>query len=436
MKKQSQNTTTDVLFNEGKIPPIEKRNIGGVSIRLMYDTRKLKEGNLFNIAVCVNYHKRWYYATGMTSSFEDYMRIVNAGSQGKWCEKKKDLLHYFNHVETTVKELIPEGFSIEKLKERIGKRSKVAKTDLFAYWNDIAETKSNYKTKQSYLSSLSSFKKFRNNVNLMVGDVTETLIEDWKEAMKENGNVKTTQAIYLRCLRAVLNCALANDIITAKPKIAIPAGNRRTDNYVSVGDILKLKSFVAPEDWTESEKKYVQRAIDWWLILYCCNGCNSIDLANLKWNDSYFYDNELSFIRTKIKSKKEMVVKIPIIPELEELLKKYGSAPEKNKLIFPQILGNAKTEQQKDDRVHTFNKKIIRTWLALPCEKLKIRPVTAQFARNSFITCLTHHGISDTYIDRAVGHSDNLLRGYQGEFSKKKRYEFNNKLFIDLELDE
>jgi len=436
IKKQSKKSIADGLIQKGKIPPIEKRNIGGVTIRLMFDTRYYNIDNSCNIAVCVTYlYDRWFYPTGTTSSYDDYMRIVSAGSQGKWCDKKKYLLSYFNYVETTVKDIITDGFSLEKLKERIGKGSKSARTDLFDFWNDYAETKRKIRTKQNYLTAMKSFKKFRNNVKLMVGDVTETLIEDWKLEMEKIGNRNATQSIYLRCLSAVLNYAMANNIITVKPKMAIPMGSRRTDNFISVADILKLKSFVAPDDLTEAEKNKVQEAIDWWLILYCCNGCNLVDLANLKWNDNYFFDNELSFIRSKTRNKKEVVVKVPIIPELKELLEKYGSTPQKDKLIFPQIFGNAVTDKQKVDRIHGFNKKVIREWLVVPCEKLNIRPISAQFARNSFITTLTHHGISDSYIDRAVGHADNLLRGYQGGFHKEIRYKFNSQLFIEPRFD-
>ena len=245
----------------------------------------------------------------------------------------------------------------------------------------------------------------------MVADVTEGMINNWKEAMEGAGNSNATQSIYLRALRAVLNCAKAENIITTIPKITIPIGSRRVANFIPVADILKLKTFVTPKEWTDTQKVYVECAIDWWLILYCCNGCNTIDLANLKWNNDFFYDNELTFIRSKIRNKKAVEVRIPIIPELKELLDKYGSAPEKGKLVFPQIKGSATTEAQMDSRIHDFNKKIIREWLVLPCTELGIRPISAQFARNSFITCLTHHGISDSYIDRAVGHSDTLLRG-------------------------
>jgi len=112
--KQSQN-----LLNGKRIPPIEKKLIGGVTISLMLDRRNYTKEDNSLIAVCVTYsYDRFYYTTGATSSFDDYMSIVNCGRMGKWYELKKELMPYFNYVETTAKELITEGFSIEKLKER------------------------------------------------------------------------------------------------------------------------------------------------------------------------------------------------------------------------------------------------------------------------------------------------------------------------------
>jgi hypothetical protein len=69
------------------------------------------------------------------------------------------------------------------------------------------------------------------------------------------------------------------------------------------------------------------------------------------------------------------------------------------------------------------------------CEELGIRPATSAFARNSYITTLTWHAISDVFIDAMVGHTsgNNVLRGYQGKISPKKRAAINAKLFIDPE---
>jgi hypothetical protein len=93
--KQSKN-----LLNGKRIPPIEKKLIGGVTISLMLDRRNYTKEDKSLIAVCVTYsYDRFYYTTGTTSSFDDYMSIVNCGRMGKWYEKKKELMPYFKYVE-------------------------------------------------------------------------------------------------------------------------------------------------------------------------------------------------------------------------------------------------------------------------------------------------------------------------------------------------
>ena len=59
-------------------------------------------------------------------------------------------------------------------------------------------------------------------------------------------------------------------------------------------------------------------------------------------------------------------------------------------------------------------------------------------ARNSYITTLTFHGISDAFIDSMVGHvnSKNILRGYQGTISPKRRMKINSILFEDPEIED
>ena len=185
------------------------------------------------------------------------------------------------------------------------------------------------------------------------------------------------------------------------------------------------------------KKREGKKAADWWLILYLCNGSNLKDLAYLEWNDDYFYNNELTYIRGKIADKVQVTVHIPVTEPLKKLLEKYASKPEKGKLVFPQILLSAKHDSDMESRIHDFNRQI-RKGMKGVCEHLGIRPVTASTARNSYITTLTWHGIQDAFIDAMVGHVDskNVLRGYQGTISPKKRLKVNNLLFIDPEIDE
>ena len=201
---------------------------------------------------------------------------------------------------------------------------------------------------------------------------------------------------------------------------------RRKQDFLTVPDIIKIRDYEGPN----------KLAADWWIILYHCNGSNLKDIAQLTWSEDAIYGSEFSYVRAKIENKVPVVVNIPITEPLRELLNKYASAPNLGSLVFPQILLQAETPRQIDYRVHDFNR-IIRLGMQKVCAELDIRPVTASTARNSYITTLTWHGISDAFIDTMVGHVDskNVLRGYQGVISPKKRMKLNNLLFVDPEAE-
>jgi len=84
------------------------------------------------------------------------------------------------------------------------------------------------------------------------------------------------------------------------------------------------------------------------------------------------------------------------------LLDVYASPYNPGELVFPDIFLNAVTDEQKSIRVHDFNRRIS---IKDVCESLGIQCVTPQYARNSLISALAHHGVMTAYIDYAVGHA-------------------------------
>lgn len=446
----------------GSIPALFEDNKRGIFMSLTLDTRtnpiskcvSQNKSTWIPIAVRVTYSTRTvYFRTGVKVTPQMYEALCKAKTSEDISRLKKD----YEAIVKVVDELLNEDelFSIAKLQERCSKRSVSNKTSLTELWQTIGESKTTANTQGQYRSSLRSFIAYNKSTSkdasaFLVGDVTESMVKEWDIYMKSHSHRKDgkgcsadTRSMYLRALRSVLGEAQRRGIIRKIPKIDIPKGNRREDNFVSVADILRLRDFVAPEEWDNEKKETTRRYIDMWLCLYMLNGCNTIDMAKMVWSDAYKYENELTFIRSKTNSDNRengstATIRIPIIPELATMLEKYASPYKEGERIFPFIIGdNAPTEAQVADRVHDFNARM-RNALKDACEVLKIRPITAQYARNSFTTTLTHHGISDVYIDQAVGHSagNKILRGYQGKFSPKKRYKFNTLLFIDPEDEE
>lgn len=445
----------------GSIPAIIEDNKRGVFISLTLDTRSnpiskcvpQNKSTWIPIAVRVTYATRTvYFRTGTKVTPQMYEALCKAKTSEDLSRLKKE----YERIDKAIDELLNEDeFSITKLQERCSKRSVSNKILLVELWHTFGEEKDTANTRGQYRSALRSFIAFnkcegKDASIFLVRDVTESMVKGWDEHMKNHSKRKDgkgcsadTRSMYLRALRSVLGEAQRRDIIRKIPKIDIPKGNRREDNFVSVADIIRLRDFTAPEEWGDEKKDTTRKYIDMWLCLYMLNGCNTIDMAKMVWSDAFKYENELTFIRSKTNSDNRengstATIRIPIIPELAVMLDKYASPYCEGKRIFPFIIGeNAPTEAQVADRVHDFNARM-RNALKDVCEVLRMRPITAQYARNSFTTTLTHHGISDVYIDQAVGHSagNKVLRGYQGKFSPKKRYKFNTLLFIDPEDDE
>ena len=319
---------------------------------------------------------------------------------------------------------------------------------LLEYWTTFGESKNSTKTQEQYRCAARSFYRalgcqlvpvkdeFGEDTKkkMIVGkptkmkpaEATASVVARWEQFMDEEGLTASTKSIYLRAFRAVMNSLLKEKVITKRPELTIKAGTRRKQDFLTVPDIIKIRDYNGPS----------KLAADWWIIIYLCNGSNLKDIATLRWTEDAIYGTEFSYVRAKIENKVPVVVNIPITETLRALLNKYASAPNLGALVFPQILLQAETPQQIDYRVHDFNRQI-RLGMQKVCAELGIRQVTPSTARNSYITTLTWHGISDAFIDTMVGHTDskNVLRGYQGIISPKKRMKLNNLLFVDPEAD-
>ena len=83
--------------------------------------------------------------------------------------------------------------------------------------------------------------------------------------------------------------------------------------------------------------------------------------------------------------------------------------------------------------MHDFNRRISKN-IAEVCDSLDIQRITPQYARNSFISALAHHGVMASYIDYAVGHTTSevsaLLAGYINNLSDEAMLAYNEKIFI------
>lgn len=425
-----------------------------ILINTFFDARRIKKNGLYTIYVRVNcHHQRLLLPTGVSLSDDDYAAALQVKAGSSAIRKARAQVgQLFNKVVDAVNALNAENkFSFENLKSALAspqQKQSQKSTTLYEYWVQFGESKNTQKTREQYNNALKNFYRYLGCTVTTVTDeatkmkslvikgkkskllpsfVNEAVIEEWQDYMTKQGLSDSSKSIYLRALRAVLNSLGEKKIIGQTPKFNIKSGTRRKEDFIPVSDIIKIRDYEGRN----------RKAADWWLILYLCNGSNMKDIAKLVWDDDFFYKNELSYVRGKIADKVKVTVHIPITEPLKQLLDKYATEPEKGRRVFPQILLNATTEAEIESRTHDFNRQI-RKGMQYVCKQLGISPVTASTARNSYITTLTWHNISDAFIDAMVGHVDskNVLRGYQGTISPKKRLKVNNLLFVDPEIDE
>lgn len=457
LKKQKTQYNNNLIFNKMCKVNDEKSSLfsavsENVTTAAILERRFPKKDGTFPVIIRVNYKReRWHHRTGVSLSIKDYIKILNLKSNtGDYYKIKQEINTVFQKITEAIKQLnADKKFSFDNLQKAIANPEAKCSVTLFEYWTQFGESKNTEKTREQYRQALRNFyrslgckitlekdpKDPKQKTIIYKGAkmkiaptlVDEKLIANWVKYMDENGLSDSTKSIYLRALRAVMNSLGQANLISEMPKFTIKAGTRRKEDFISVPDIIKIR------DYQGSAKKYA----DWWIIIYLCNGSNLKDLAKMVWNDDYFFHNELSFVRGKIADKVKVTVHIPITEALKTYLDKYASEPKQGQLVFPQIMLNAETEVQQESRVHDFNRSI-RRGMQTVCKELGIQEVTASTARNSYITALTWHGISDAFIDSMVGHVDNknVLRGYQGTISPKKRMKVNNLLFEDPEIED
>ena len=433
-----------------KIEPIFIDVIDGVTVSAIWNIKNQSKKEFQPISVRVTFSReRWYYPTGYRVTYEDYEAIRNAtGAKNPRAKARAAIKEHFDDVCVTIQRLIREDdFSLSNLAEamKLPIKRDVGFT-LLEYWTTFGEGKKSIKTQEQYRCAARSFYRAMGchmvpikddagedtKKKTIVGkptrmrpaEATAAVVAKWEQFMDAENLSASTKSMYLRAFRAVMNSLLKDKVITKRPEMTIKAGARRKQDFLTVPDIIKIRDYDGPS----------KVAADWWIIIYLCNGSNLRDLATLRWTEDAIFGTEFSYVRAKIENRVPVVVNIPITAPLRALLNKYASTPNLGSLVFPQILLEAETPNQINYRVHDFNR-MIRTGMKNVCEELNIRPVSASTARNSYITTLTWHGISDAFIDSMVGHVDskNVLRGYQGVISPKKRMKLNNLLFNDPE---
>lgn len=439
------------------------------TLSITLDKRTNKKG-AFEFPLSVRFtisRQRFYYHVGGLFSETDFSEICNIqrSRSPKYEEKKKWLAYLDFYVNLLSGIGNGRDLTLGMIKSAVTGVSEKSNETFLTVWQElINHLKSNgrFTTGESYECALKSFKKILGEDAVHNFNIDKDMLEKWDDGMKNGikvGNkvigqiADATRGIYLRSCRVVWNeCVrkgyLANTEYPFSNKygagrITIPKGNTRRAEFLDVDKMTALyKTFIGkkyPKSWPSDFTPNVHYSLGLFLVQYLCNGFNLADEAGLTYDDYYYSTNGKAFRfsrkKTAGRSKEGAEVIIPIIEPLKKVLDEIAAPPQKGALVFPEILKDAKTDEEIRRRTTQENQNV-RKRLQILCKDALgwEEKISGTWARHSFATNMRNAGVDMQYISESMGHSTqkSVTALYLASYPLDKQFEYNSRL---LNLD-
>lgn len=261
-------------------------------------------------------------------------------------------------------------------------------------------------------------------------EITVKWLERYEKALSEAQVAPSTQGIYFRVLRRIINIERKKN-----PSLPYPFGKdeftpptaTKNKRALTIAEVRAIRNYEAQ---TEPE----QRAKDLWIFSYLSNGMNVADIIKLRYTEIKFHSNgcTIEFTRQKTKHKKDKTkILIELDSEPTELIKsiieRHGNKT-KEGYIFPYLNDKDTPQAQytaKLSLLRLLNKALRKIGANLNLEI----DLTTYVARHSYATVMQRSGVSIAEISEALGHTElKTTENYLGGFSQESKRLNSNKL--------
>lgn len=385
------------------MPVMKNVEVGNVNISAYYDERKVKRNGCYPLKYRVTYLQISKYYPGMDLTPEEW-RLIN-NKRGK---KPAAIIKYIDQIDAGVKQLREAieklnergGFSFEGL-DRVLSRGTLDSI-LSAFDHKIATLRGegSISTAVLYECARNSIKDYAKR-DLKFSDITVDWLKGYEKHLEKEGREYTTISMYQRCLRAIVNVGLSDDIITreqypyetkknGKYKIPSETGRKIALTAEQIGKLLDVELSESDERWR-----------DLWFFSFQCNGANFADLLRftkknikggyIEWNREKTLSTDPN--KTKIRAK--------ITEDMKDILARWGST--EGEYLFPFLRSGMTPEQEY---------KTIKNVVRLVNKKMKVLgkeigltfPLSTYSARHSFSNIARGNEISVYNISKSLGH--------------------------------
>lgn len=402
-----------------------------ITTAVVLDTRrkKLKTGTYPVKLRVTHLREQKYYSLKWDLTPDEFEKVNAPKPRGTYKDAKLEFALKEEKAQKII-ESLPE-FSFEKFAAQFSQKPRSLKNVYYYFDQKINELEKTGRmgTHRVYKDSMNSLKKFfKNDEYLDFKNVTPTTLQKYEKWMLDTGKSVTTIGMYLRNLRALINNAIVDGVISVnnypfgKGKYQIPT-KRGTKKALTLETIEKIYNY-KPKEFSLQDK-----AKDLWIFSYLCNGANIKDIARLKYKN--IQEDSIIFERAKtsnsIRDHRDIVV--VLTDEIKNIIEKWGNKPVlPESYVFP-ILEEEITPKQEYNRIKRIVRKINSNMQDIAGELEIDKNITTYTARHSFSTVLKRSGASIEFISESLGHSDlRTTENYLDSFENDVKKEFAAKL--------
>jgi integrase/recombinase XerD len=250
------------------------------SATLLFDNRHEKSDGTYSVKLTIYYagvKKR--YSTNIEMTLTQWQKINSDKLRDDDLKiLKRKLAIQVTKAEKIIEVLEPFSFDdFEKIFfEKSATKSGFNLEQLFNNYFDelikdgrIGNAFANRTTKNSLLS-------FKPSLSLL--DITPDFLKNYENFMRQKNASPSTIGIYLRHLRAMINKAIGDGLLDRDKypfkKYKIPS-SRNIKKALSFDELKQVLAY-------KSKNGDLQKAADFWILTYLCNGMNMTDILLLK----------------------------------------------------------------------------------------------------------------------------------------------------------
>lgn len=263
---------------------------------------------------------------------------------------------------------------------------------LFNYMESmIAKLKQNGKirTSETYSAALNSFKKFRNDEDIMLDCINTEVMEAYEAWHQNRGNIPNTISFYTRILRAVYHRAVEDDIIENRN----PFRHVYTGVDKTVKRALPLPTLKKIKSLDLSLNPTLDYARDMFMMSFMLRGMSFIDMAYLRKTD--LANGHIIYRRRKTGQQ----LTIAWTTEMQMIIDKY---PENTSEYLLPIIRNSGINERCAYRNVGY---LINRNLKKVAEMTDIQiPLTMYVTRHSWASAAKAKGIPLSVISEGMGH--------------------------------